>query len=100
MTETPNLSAEARVATPMPARYLAQLCKHFQHKRPVTLGEDHGRIEFTGGTCSLEAGHETLTMRLTAEDEAALTTLEDVVARHLLRFAFRETPEIHWTRAS
>ena len=39
-------------------------------------------------------------MRLSAGDEAALARLEDVVARHLLRFAFREKPEIRWTRAT
>jgi uncharacterized protein len=99
MDTRPNLSSEARVSTPMPSRYLAQLCKHFGHKLPVTLAEDHGRIEFSGGTCALEAGDGTLVMRLTAGDEAALERLEDVVARHLLRFAFREKPEVHWTRA-
>jgi hypothetical protein len=27
------------------------------------------------------------------------TRLQDVIARHLLRFAFRETLEIDWSRA-
>jgi hypothetical protein len=35
----------------------------------------------------------TLVMQVTADDEAALTVLEDVVARHLVRFAFRDPPE-------
>ncbi len=99
MDEQHDLSSEARVPTAVPRRYLAQLCKHFEHKLPVTLAEDRGRIEFSGGVCALEAGDETLTMRLTAGDEAALARLEDVIARHLLRFAFREKPEVHWTRA-
>lgn len=88
------------MATAAPGRYLAQLCKHFGHKLPVTLAEDRGSIEFSGGVCALEAGDGALTMRLTAGDEAALARLEDVVARHLLRFAFREKPEVRWTRAS
>jgi hypothetical protein len=100
MNEQPNLSSEARVPTDAPSRYLAQLCKHFDHKLPVTLAGDRGRIEFSGGVCALEAGDGTLVMRLTAGDEAALARLEDVVARHLLRFAFREKPEVHWTRAA
>jgi uncharacterized protein len=100
MDQPPNPSSEARVPTAMPGRYLAQLCKHFGHKLPVTLDGDRGRIEFSGGVCALEARDETLVMRVTAGDEAALARLEDVVARHLLRFAFRETPEIRWTRAS
>ena len=99
MDTWPEVTSEARVATAMPRRYLAQLCKHFQHKLPVTLAEDHGRIEFTGGVCALEATDDTLILRLAA-DEAALARLEEVVARHLLRFAFREPPEIRWTRAA
>lgn len=99
MDGRPKLFSEARVPTAAPGRYLAQLCKHFQHKLPVTLAEDRGGIEFPGGVCALEAGDGTLIMRLTAGDEAALARLEDVVARHLLRFAFREKPEVRWTRA-
>ncbi|MDB5375078.1 MAG: 2,4-dihydroxyhept-2-ene,7-dioic acid aldolase [Belnapia sp.] len=95
-------AAEARVATEAPRRYLAQLCKHFQHKLPVTLGpvtlgEAQGRIEFAGGACDLTAEGETLVLRLAAEDTVTLVRLEDVVARHLLRFAFRDPPEISWT---
>lgn len=99
MDARPEPSSEARVATAAPRRYLAQLCKHFEHKLPVVLAEDRGRIEFSGGVCTLEAGDDALTMRLTAADEAALVRLEDVVARHLLRFAFREEPEVRWTRS-
>lgn len=95
------LSSEARVPTEVPQRYLAQLCKHFQHKLPVTSDERHGRIEFPMGSCELDAAASagTLLMRVLASDEAALAKLEDVVARHLERFAFREKPEIRWTRA-
>jgi hypothetical protein len=95
------LASEARVSTDVPRRYLGQLCKHFQHKLPVTLEETHGSITFPAGTCELDAPANagTLTIRVIAGDEAALTTLEDVVGRHLKRFAFREEPELHWTRA-
>ncbi len=96
-----TLSSEARVPTAVSHRFVSQLCKHFQHKLPVTLDEAHGRIEFSAGTCELdaEANPSVLTIRLSAGDEPGLTTLEDVVARHLQRFAFREEPEVRWTRA-
>jgi hypothetical protein len=102
MNATPALPlSEARVPTAVPRRYLAQLCKHFQHKLPVALGEDQGRIEFPAGSCELDAGAQagTLVLRVTAGDEAALARLEEVVARHLERFAFREVLEVRWTRA-
>ena len=93
-------SAEARVATGKGQRYLMQLCKHFQHRLPVTLGEGRGRIEFPAGVCELETGGDggMLIMRVAAADEAGLATLEDVVARHLMRFAFRDAPDVKWAR--
>ena len=42
MNTTPTMpSSEARVPTAVPRRYLAQLCKHFQHKLPVVFDEGH-----------------------------------------------------------
>ncbi len=94
----PGLSSEARVPTAVPRRYLGQLCKHFEHKLPVALAENRGRIEFPTGVCQLDAETEALVMRVTAGDEAALARLEDAVARHLERFAFRDKLEVHWVR--
>ena len=91
-------SAVARVAMEQPRRYRGQLCRHFAHRLPVVLEEAQGSIAFAGGTCRLEAAGEALVMRLDATDAAALETLQDVVARHLLRFAFRAPPEISWVR--
>ncbi|MBE9604000.1 DUF2218 domain-containing protein [Acetobacteraceae bacterium H6797] len=89
-------ASEALVRVEMPARFLTQLCKHFGHKLPVVLGEGEGSIDFPGGHCALKAGEEGLRMTITAADAEALARLEDVVARHLARFAFREEPEIRW----
>ncbi|MDR3471378.1 MAG: DUF2218 domain-containing protein [Devosia sp.] len=94
------LSADARVATTSARRYLGQLCKHFQHKLPATYDElyRHGRIEFPIGVCELEAADEgALTMRVFATSAADLDKLQEVVARHLERFAFRETLNLTWT---
>ncbi|HEY5302117.1 MAG TPA: DUF2218 domain-containing protein [Acetobacteraceae bacterium] len=95
-------SSAARVATEVPRRYLGQLCTHFEHgpTLSVSVAERHGRIEFPFGICTLDAKAEALVMHVKADDEAALGRLEDVVARHLERFAFRDKPEIVWMRAS
>ncbi len=89
----------SRVATTVPRRYLGQLCKHFEHRLPVQLEETTGRIDFPSGVCTLATETDALVMRVEAVDEAALENLQDVVARHLLRFAFREPPEITWATA-
>lgn len=93
------LSSEARVATAAARRYLGQLCKHFQHKLPVSLDEQRGRIEFSAGVCELDATEpELLALRVNAADEASVANVEDVVTRHLQRFAFREELNVRWTR--
>ena len=93
-------TSQAQVTTALASRYLQQLCKHFAHKLPTTYDTGQGRIEFSLGTCSLTAAPALLTLRADAEDEAALAQLEQVVTRHLERFAFREQPAVAWAPAS
>jgi hypothetical protein len=95
------MTSTARVATELPRRYLIQLCRHFDHKLPVTLDETvatdaAGRIEFPFGVCDLAIEPGLLVLRVVAADAEALSRTEDVVARHLVRFAFREPPQISW----
>jgi len=101
-TEALTLSSVSHVSTRVPRRYLGQLCKHFQHKLPVTYAESYetGRIEFSAGVCELQAADAEgiLEMRTRAASDADLARLEDVVARHLVRFAFRESLDFNWTR--
>jgi len=92
------MRSEARVSTERASRYLQQLCKHFAHKLPTSHTPQEGRIEFSVGVCSLAAEPETLVLTADAPDTASLDRLEDVVARHLERFAFRDKPEIRWVR--
>jgi hypothetical protein len=97
MTETTAaLRSRADVPTPKAASYLAQLCKHFAHKIPAVVDGDTGRIDFDAGVCRLSAQDGVLTMTIEAADAAALAQLQDVVARHLVRFAFREELAIDW----
>ncbi len=88
----------ARVAKSRSARYLGQLCKHFAHRIPATFSDAQGRIEFPSGTCELEASGDVLILRATAADAPSLSQVEGVVGSHLERFAFRDKPEISWTR--
>lgn len=92
------MHSEARVATERASRYLQQLCKHFAHKLPTSQTPQEGRIEFSVGVCALRAEPATLVLTADAPDAASLERLEDVVARHLERFAFRDKPEICWVR--
>jgi hypothetical protein len=94
---TNTVNSVATVATEHASRYLQQLCKHFQHKLPVTFDETKGQVDFTIGSCRLDAKEGVLTMSLNAPDEVQMAQLQDVVVRHLVRFAFREELPIEWS---
>jgi uncharacterized protein len=96
---TPAARSIAEVATPNAGRYLQQLCKHFQHKLPVTHDERSGRIALSIGDCGLEADEGVLRLSLSTPDDAQMAQLQDVVARHLIRFAFREELKVDWRPA-
>jgi hypothetical protein len=96
---TPASWSVAEITTAKAQRYLQQLCKHFQHKRPVTFDEHSGQISFEIGDCRLDASEEVLKLSLAAPDGARMTQLQDVVARHFLRFAFREQLQVDWQPA-
>jgi len=89
----------ADIETASASKYLQQLCKHFGHKTAVTFDETSGQIAFTMGDCRLAARDGVLSVTLTAADDARMAQLQDVVVRHLVRFAFRETLTIDWCAA-
>ncbi|HEV7256970.1 MAG TPA: DUF2218 domain-containing protein [Bosea sp. (in: a-proteobacteria)] len=90
--------SHADVVTDNASRYLQQLCKHFSHKVEVTFDETAGHVIFSIGHCRLTAHAGLLRLALGAPDAEALSELEQVIERHLLRFAFRETLSIAWCR--
>ena len=100
MSDTQTIARNsAAIATPLAGRYLVQLCKHFEHKRPVTYDAASGHIGFSAGDCRLRAEPGSLTVTVEAPDEPQLAQLQEVVARHLLRFAFRESLQVEWRDA-
>ncbi len=89
------MRSTAIVQTDHAARYMGQLVKHFAHKLPTVLEDGHGRIEFPIGVCEVGAG-DALTLTCVA-DAPDMVQLQDVVARHLVRFAFRENElQVAW----
>ena len=89
-----------RIETEYASRYLQQLCKHFAHKIPATFDAETGRIEFSIGVCELAVAKDALVLHVTAADEETLAQMEDVVARHLVRFAFRDELIVNWQRGA
>lgn len=92
-------SSEARIPTEHASKYLQQLCKHFGHRIPATFDAEKGRLTFEMGSTTLAAEPALLVLRNEAPEAAGLARLEEVVASHLVRFAFREELTIDWRPA-
>jgi len=92
--------AAARIKTREARHYLRQLCR--QYRRNIATGHDetYAAIDLPVGTFELDAREaDVLWVRVTAADEGALATIEDAVARQLVRVALDEPLGIHWQRA-
>lgn len=94
------MDSHARLTTDRAVRYMSQLGKHWSHKFPVLLGEADCEIDLPIGRCVMRADGEGLDVTASAETADDLSKLEDVIASHLARFAFREGEiSFSWTRA-
>jgi hypothetical protein len=91
--------SSAEVATGHARRYLGQMCKHFGHRVPVVVTGDTGEIDLGIGVCRLEAGDGVLRLSLEASGAGRMGRLQDAVASHLVRFAFREALVVDWQPA-
>ena len=94
------MKSSTTLLTPNGRKYMIQLCKHFGHRAPATYNDREGEIVFEGGRVGLRAAPETLMLCAEATEASGIERLEQVIERHLKRFAFRE-PELSfdWRRA-
>src|SRR5882757_943405 len=112
------LTAQARVETERPRRYLAQLCRHADqmgqrhrpgapvsgHQHPirevrahVEWSDTHGIINLIPwGTCTVEVTARALTLRAEATNEENLRRLQNLVADRLESFGRRDHLTVIW----
>lgn len=85
------------VRTEHASLYLQQLCKHWSHKFSVDFDPHKGRVPFSDtAEVTFAADDAGLTMTLSVADPSQQQRMQDVVADHLKRFAFREELDIVW----
>jgi predicted O-methyltransferase YrrM len=90
--------ATALVATDRAARYAKQLASHLGHKADARQESDgRAEIRLDGGTCVLIPTGRYLELIAIAADLSGLASVEDVVARHLLRFAGPGELSVEWS---
>ncbi len=111
-------TAEARIQTERPGRYLAQLCrhasqtgKHTRHRpRPLDGGDQapevqhvewtdtYGVVSMSWGQWTMQASPDTLTVRAQAADEEKLRRIQDLIEGRLGRFGRRDHLTVNWER--
>ncbi|MGH1367491.1 MAG: DUF2218 domain-containing protein [Maritimibacter sp.] len=84
------VTSEAFLPTEHGSKYLQQLCKHFGHKTEVEFTPTEGRVALRSGPAVMKADEKGLWIQVSVEDEAGIPVAQDVIDRHLARFAFRE----------
>ena len=93
------LSSTARVATATPERYAKQLVAHLGRRSAAVEREDGShQLALGDGKGVVAVGDDAVVLEATAFDEAALAVVEDVLARHLVRFGARQELQVHWVR--
>jgi hypothetical protein len=116
------LTADSEIATDRGSRYLVQLCRHAAsmastkgHRLRAHPGRDgpppgevqlaadwsdtDGVIRFAPwGRCTLQATANTVTVRIDARDEGALSRIQDIITDDLQRFGRRERLIVTWRR--
>ena len=91
-------SATGTAPTASASRYLQQLCKHWSHKAQAEFTPEAGSVQFdSGNRLEMTAHPDALTLIVTVPDDGDLAHFQDVVDKHLIRFAFREDLTITWS---
>lgn len=95
------LTTSAYVETTRGAHYAAQLCKHFAHKVETSFHDGIGECRFSCGKARLVPGDAGLAIDIEAPSRDELAETQDVIERHLVRFAFRDDLQtIDWSEAT
>lgn len=93
-------TSTARIRTDKASRYLVQLCKHFGHKVPAEWNETDGVVRFEPGTCRMAVAGDVLTLSCESATPEDLAVVQDVVASHFVRFAWKEELSVDWVHGA
>lgn len=88
--------SRVEVTTQHASRYLQQLSKHWAHKFETEFTPLSSKIALPLGDARLNANETSLIIEVAAHRSEDLTVLQDVVQRHIERFAFKETLAFEW----
>ena len=93
------LNSCAALEIDRPERYAKQLVSHISHKS-VTLTDETGLTKVTfgfGATGTVSVNKNSVLLSAQAENQEALERAQDVLGRHLLKFAKLEDQQLVWS---
>jgi hypothetical protein len=93
-------SSMARVPIRNPERYIKQVCSHLSRRLRTEFAGDSGVIWRDGDRCVMETEPRTLVLTASAVTSERLAALQDVIARHLERFATVQQVQVRWEPAT
>lgn len=93
------LNSCAALEIDRPERYAKQLSSHIAHKS-VTATDESGLTSVTfgfGATGTISVNSHSVLLSAQAETQEGLERAQDVLGRHLLKFAKLEDQNLHWS---
>jgi hypothetical protein len=95
------LRSSAHIATERPERYVKQLVSHLGRKLATSVSDDGvSTITFADGACVLSSHPGYIDAQASGADAQTLAVVEDVVARHLVRFGSKGELSVTWRPAA
>ena len=94
------LEMTARLDSERPQRYVKQIVSHLGNRLETELIDaEHGRVSVPGGgSCMLTVNGSAIELSATAADAESMARIQDVVARHLLRFTRASGLTVDWNQ--
>lgn len=90
-------ASRVTIKTEHARKYMHQMCKHFAHKVSVTYDDAKGHVDFPMGHSDMLVQSDGLQIDVMAEaSEEARRTVETIIEKHLVKFAWREEISFEW----
>ncbi|MEO1645491.1 MAG: DUF2218 domain-containing protein [Chloroflexota bacterium] len=90
------MNAKSTIVTQNAAKLMRWTIGHFKPKVPAQYDETNGSVEFQFGTCNMEATADELIVMIHAEDANSLTSMKNIVGRHIDKFGIKENIQVEW----
>ena len=93
-----TLTSHAEVAIERPQRWAKQLVSHLSRNQPAESTPEGDVLTFGAGRGTVRVADDRIILRAEGPDEQTLAQVEDVLGRHLVRFASDHDVAITWVR--